>query len=471
MYISYNNISNPQDMLTFTDIPNILKLSESVVGTNAQIVFTFSGNLRQTVTADSQYYVTVFGESVSNVMTPINAQNKRFFIASDNSSTAASFARALRNCGGIAADFNIIHSGASVTLTAKVVGSKLGADYLQRNIGNDYLTVSAVEGSTSSNVMGSQISVDVSNGGQYVTTLTKNWYGDEAAFDVSPVLSTFSEYGTTKDYELSISMIGGDGTYESLGSVSGNTTFGYKANLSEDFIYIDGENLLLNAHRGSVTQELYVYGNTIPLSILCDSSVVNASVTLSIKDSAFNEIYSGTSTFRKQLFDAIVDGEVVIPDSAYSQAFYADITVGDNTYRFNVIKPLKMAEGYQRVCWRNEYGGISFFDFTGQRSESDNLDIETYEKSIFDYYEITDGFELKKIYDNQRTKTVTLNSHLMQENGRWIFNSLAKSKLVWTYIEGDKKYIIPKSISVTEDNSYNGIYTAQFQFTYSNDNE
>ena len=463
MYISYNNISNPQDMLTFTDIPNILKLSESVVGTNAQIVFTFSGNLRQTVTADSQYYVTVLGESVSNVMTPMNAQNKRFFIASDNSSTAASFARALRNCGGIAADFNIIHSGASVTLTAKVVGSKLGADYLQRNIGNDYLTVSAVEGSTSSNVMGSQISLDVSNGGQYVTTLTKNWYGDEAAFDVSPVLNTFSEYGTTKDYELSISMIGGDGTYESLGSVSGNTTFGYKANASQDYLFINGTSLLLNG------TEFSYYGNTIPVSFLCDSSVVNASADISIKDSAFNEIYSGTSSFRKQLLNAIVDGEVVVPDSVYSQAFYVDITVGNNTYRFNTIKPLKMSEGYQRVCWRNCYGGISFFDFTGQRTESDSLSIETYEKSIFDYYDNSDAFELKKVYDNKRTKTVKLTSHLMSKEGVKIFNSLAKSKKVWTYIDGKKYYIILKNVDVVENQNYNDIFTGTIEYTYSID--
>ena len=136
------------------------------------------------------------------------------------------------------------------------------------------------------------------------------------------------------------------------------------------------------------------------------------------------------------------------------------------TYRFNVIKPLKAADDYQRVFWRNEYGGISFFDFTGARSESDGIEVETYEKNIYDYYE-NDAYERKKIYSQRITKSVKLTSHLMAEDGRWEFNSLMRSKQLWTVINGKTHYIIPKSVEVNEDQNYDNIFTATLTYEYS----
>ena len=462
MYISLNNITEPESLLTFTDVPNILKLDETVTGTNARLTFTFQGNLQGTVSANSQYYLTILGETVYNTMSPNNAQNKRFYIAGDNVSTAASFAKALRNCGSLNADFNIQHSGSSVVLVAKTVGSKLGSDYLQRNIPSEYLQASGTEGTTSSNVMNSQISVDVTTDEQYVTTLTKNWYGDYTAFNLSPVLTTIAEYGTTRNFELAISMVGNDGTWSSLGDMAAHVAVGYKANNSADYLEIEGQTLLLNG------TEFYYYGNTIPVTFLCDANTMYASADISIKDSALNEIYSGSTTYRKQLGNYFVDAEIEIPAAYRTLAYYVDITTNGNTYRFNTIKPIKMAEGYTRLCWRNEYGGISFFDFTGKYSESDKLSTETFEKSLFDYYDVTDAFQLKKVYDRDVQKTITVTSHLISKEGAKIFNSLAKSKSVWTYDEqGNKKYVIISSVSVQEDNNYNDVFTGTVQFNYS----
>ena len=474
MLISYDGLNSPENILTFTDIPNILKISETVNGTKASFTFSFSGSLQTTVTADSQYYVTFLGETVSNVMDVNNAQNKRFYIASDNPSTAASFARALRNCGGISAEFNIIHSGSTVTLVAKTIGQKWSgqANYIQRNIPAAYLSANGTDGTTSSNLYGSKIGVDIYNSdgadsSNFVTSLEKNWYGNECAFDVSPVLATFSEYGKTNPYYFVLSLTKANGEWQSLGNVSGYTTIGYHANQSESYLNIDGMHLLMNNTRGENGTILYVYGKTIPVSVLCDSNTVNAVINYSLKDSGENELYSGTTTIRKPLATYIVDGEVSVPDAYYDDAFYVDLSVGENTYRFNVIKPLKAAEGYQRVCWRNEYGGISFFDFTGAHTEADNVTNETYEKSVFDYYD-SDAYEKKKIYSNDYIKTVTLNSHLMEKDGKWIFNSLMRSKSVWTYVNGKTYYIIPKTIEVVEDQNYNDIFTAKFSYTYSN---
>ena len=471
--IYYNNVSSPSNMLTFTHIPNILKVSQPISGSKAVFYFDFEGDLRQSVTADSQYYVTFLGETVSNVMNPSDAKNKRFYISSNEDGTAMSFARALRNCGSIAADFNIIHNGPTVTLYAKTIGQKWSnmANYIQRNIPTDKLYTNGVDGNASSVFFGGKIDVNVFSADTYskeayVTTLEKNFYGDECAFDMSPVLATFSDFGKTTPYLLSLDLIREDGEWQAIGSVTGKTTVGYMANQSNKYLNSSGVQMLINNKRGVNGSILYTYINTIPYSTLCGDNTGSWTITVSCKDSAFNEIYKASQTASKTGSNNIIDSFVEIPTNYFRDSYYVDITIGTEMYRFNVIKPLKATEYYQRIQWRNEYGGISFFDFTGARSETDNVDIETYEKNIFDYHDI-DVFERKRIYKNEYKKTVKLTSHLMEEDGKWIFNSLMKSKKVWTTVNGKLYYIIPKNIEVNEDQNYDNIYTATLTYEYS----
>lgn len=473
MNITYNNLSSPSNILTFTEIPNILKISENVTGTKCTIQFMMGDNLRQTVSADSQYYITLFGETVSNVMSATEAINKRFYISNDAESTAMSIARALRNCGSLNADFDIFGNGGTVEIIAKTIGKKITtANYLQRNIPAQYMGVSVQDGNSYSILFNSKIDIDVYNSASvnvsnYITTLEKNWYGDECAFDMSPVLSTFSEYGQTKPYAFVINVFREDGEWQNQGTITGSTTIGYHANQSDKYKYAQGVQMLLNKNRGTNgTMILYTYNNVIPYSVLCGNDTGGWNVTVSVKDSAFNEVYSYTSTSRRTTSNMIVDANATIPQTAMTSGYYVDLTIGTQTTRFNIIKPLKTTEYYQRIQWRNEYGGISFFDFTGSRSESDSVDIETYEKNIFDYYD-NEYFERKMIYSNDYKKTVSLKSHLMEEDGKWIFNSLMRSKKVWTTVNGKVYYIIPKSIDVEEDQQYNNIYTAKLSFEFS----
>ena len=473
MNITYNNLSSPSNILTFTEIPNILKISENVTGTKCTIQFMMGNGLRQTVTGDSQYYITLFGETISNVMAPESANNKRFYISDDAESTAMSIARAFRNCGGLNADFDIFGNGSTVEIIAKTIGNKITtANYLQRNIPGDKMGVSVQDGSSTSILFNSKIQVDVYNSNEvnvnnFITTLEKNWYGDECAFDMSPVLSTFSEYGQTQPYTFVLNVYRDNGEWQNQGTVTGNTTIGYHANQSDKYKYAQGAQMLLNKNRGTNgTMILYTYNNVIPYSVLCGSDTGGWNVTVSVKDSAFNEVYSYTSTSRRTTSNMIIDTGETIPQTAMTSGYYVDITIGTQTTRFNIIKPLKATEYYQRILWRNEYGGISFFDFTGSRSESDSVDIETYEKNIFDYHD-NNEFERKMIYKNDYKKSVSLTSHLLEEDGKWIFNSLMRSKKVWTTINGKTYYIIPKSIDVQEDQTYNNIYTAKLTYEYS----
>lgn len=472
MDITYNGIGSPNNLLTLSDVPNILKVSEDVTGTKATISFYFEGNIRQTVTADSQYYVTVLGETVTNVMNAELSNNKRFFISDDEDSTAMNFAMALRNCSSIAADFIVRANGPDVDLVAKTFGSKgLNSNSVVTNLPNANFTVELYNGQSYSDLFNSKITVDVYSGSStdvanYITTLEKYYYGNECAFNMSPLLSTISEYGKTIPYSMVLNLITSGGEWRPLGSQSGMTTCGYYCNGSDNFKYAQGAQMLLNDTIDNKKMILYTYGDTIPYSVLCGLDTGGYTITLSLKDSAYNEIYTYSTTGRRTSSNCIIDSYVNIPSQFYTSTYYADITVGNLTYRFNVIKPLKATEYYQRVYWRNEYGGISFFDFTGQRQTSDSLNISTYEKNVFDYYD-TYSFEKKRIYKNDDEKTVKLTSHLMEENGKYIFNSLAKSKKVWTDVGGNTYYIIPKSIEVNEDQNYNGIFTASLTYTYS----
>lgn len=478
MNITYNNIQAPEGLVTLTEIPNILKIEDYIDGTRAAISFSFSGDLQSQVVSEGQYYITFLGDTITNTLNPSNSNNKRFYI-SDVNSTAMSVTRAFRSCPNVSVDFNVLHDGNVVTLISKTIGSKWDniQDVMMRNIPSDYLTVAPTNGTSSGDCFNSKIDVDVysnsaATSGSYITTLEKNFYGGSCSFDVSPVLSTFSQYGKSKRYMFDINLIKEDGTWQNLGNVSGNTVIGYQANMSDKYIYGYGAYMLRNSSRGYEGIFLYTYSNVINYSVLVGENNSTWGETYSVKNAANVEIYnSGMQTRRKPLNDMsnlIVDESVTIPIAKFSQGTYVDITVGGSTTRYRIIKPLKATEYFQRVLWRNEYGGISFFDFTGQRSESDSIDIETYEKNVFDYHE-RDDYERKMIYKNGFSKSVTLQSHLLEKNGKFLFDSLMKSKKVWTTIDEVRMYIIPKSISVEEDQAYNDIYRVKLTYQYSDE--
>ena len=237
MNIKLNGLEYGSNLVTFTDIPNILKVEDYDWGTYATFTMTFAGDLSASVTGDGQYHITFMNESIRNVITPSNAFNKNFYISNSNISLAASVARAIRNCPTIAANFNIQNNENTVTLTARAIGqvwSNMGSGYYETNIPAANLAITGVDGSASSDLHGSKIDVDVytedENGTKYVTTLEKNFYNGEAAFNLSPVLTSFAEYGRYNPYTLKVSTIS-DGNYSLLGNVDTNyISVGYMCN-------------------------------------------------------------------------------------------------------------------------------------------------------------------------------------------------------------------------------------------------
>lgn len=478
--ITYDGIkrSDAKGLVTFTDVPNILTVVDEYPSTSyAKIVLEFSGSLKTISTKDGQFYITVLGETITSVLNPSDGINKSFYCSYASVSTAFNVAKALRNCATIAANFTVQHTGSSVIIEAMEVGAAWTTNnVVSTNITSQYINYTAYNGDDDEDTLqGALISVDVMQNSKYVTTLTKNFHDYICSFDMSPVLTTLAKQGTTTPYSFAI-VSSKNGEFTKLGDVGMNYIIpGYMCNQGKKFIDLSSQSIIVaqnysrgNTHAKTNNTVLYVYGNSIDLSVFQNTKGW-IGIDVHYRNSAGEDIPNTAEDFNLSTSggNKLEDIHIPLTQSKLNQATYVDIefeAVPDNI-RYNVIKPLKATEYYQRILWRNSYGGISFFDFTGAKSEFRDVETTTYQKNIFGYY-TSPRNTLDKIYENDVTYTVTLKSHIFENDGKYLFNDLAQSAEVWTEINGEQYEIIIKSVSVDEMDS-NDIYQATVKYVYS----
>ena len=162
----------------------------------------------------------------------------------------------------------------------------------------------------------------------------------------------------------------------------------------------------------------------------------------------------------------MVSPEIPLDQSLLNESFYIDVVIPNvGTLRYNVIKPLKATNEIQRVYWTNSYGGISFFDFTGIRTETRKTKVDYYQTNLFNYYDDSSA-QLNKVYNKNVDITVSLSTHSIEKDGTWIFFDLQNSTNAWTFVNGKKYFITITDLKITESN-VNDIYTATVEYTYS----
>lgn len=470
MNITYNNLSatSAHNLVTFSDIPNILEINDSTGGTKATLEIMVETGW--TASENNECWLTFQDNTISNVTDPRNAVNKNFYVASDTHSTAVSIANALRNCPTVAASFLVYTNNDKVICKAREIGEIDLTVTTSEDL--SYITTASTAGTADSSLIDSKITVDVTSNEEYITTLEKYYHGDNCRFDMTPVLATMAEYNKTVPYSLSISSMNASGTVSTLGAITGNTVaVGYMVNQGLRYIEIDNYiKLAQNVSRGKLRD---AYNNSI-LYVSADATTIPVSyytqltstliVGISYKNSAFGEI---TSTSQTQSISNdgwlhSVTVNVNIPDDC----FYVDLYLNNiNKLRFNVIKPLKTSINYQRVYFVNSYGGTSFFDYAGERTESKEVEVVTYNKNNLDYY-TTDVSEKEIPYDNNVNYSVTIKSHLLEKDGTYIFNDLMRSSNVWTEVNGQTYRIIIDSLNVDEQNN-NDTFVATMKYHYS----
>ena len=478
--------SQAQNLITFTDFPNILRIEDSVsYATKAYYELEVYGNLNNATERDGQWHITIMGDTITNVMSPQNAVNKNFCVMADSTSTAASMVKALRNCPNIAANFVVYHDANTITVEAREAGSIFnGSEPFETDIPSTYMEVEGYDGH-GSDLQGAKIDVDIVSDGQYITTLEKNWYKNGVEFNVSPVLTTLAKYGETVPYSFKISSISSDGQYGVLGYVNNNyITAGYLCNQGYGVLVLDStvqlaQNVMRGENRGYTNNtRLYTYFPNIRFSYYTNGGG-SPSISVTYLDSAMNSIASTSASYHILNYDTrLKDVSIDLNTSYFNQAFYVVVSIGGISLLYEVIKPLKATEYAQRIYWRNSYGGVSFFDFTGPRSETRNLEVTTYQENIYDAvkstireyrnnsYQTMSYAELTKPYNNKVDYSVTLKSHLFAHDGKYIFNDLIQSGKIWTEINNNFYEIILDSVSVEEQNN-NDIYEATVKYKYS----
>lgn len=457
----FNN--NETGYVLFTDVPNILTVDEYNDGTKANILLHLNNNLRSVTTKNNQWYIKINGETISNVIDYHNATNKNFFVAVNNVSTAYYITRSLRNCPTLAATFNIPSDVTDdVYLFAKQIGDI--PIEIETNIPDTYLEITTTSGSSTSTLNNALVDVEIASDGYYITTLEKSAYNASTAFDLSPVLNAVSEYGKATPFTLQVSALN-DGIASSLGTIGTNhIANGYKANDSLPYLYRNG-GILFAQH---IAGKLYLYNKLLPFSFYNPDLNAGATIVVTYLNALRETIYTYTTTWHNSdSSKKLIDYELILDDTNFYLSSYVKVKIGNVETEYEVVRPINAAEGYTRVYWRNEYAGLAFFDFTGEKTTSENISNEEYRKNNFDYYTAT-IYEDKKLYGKKAVQTVTLRSHLISKDGIWIFNSLKKAKKVWT---NENKAIIIQSVQVEEQNDNNDVYVATITYTFSNENE
>ena len=465
MNIKYNNIDKEQahNLVTFSDVPAILEVSDTTGGTNAMLQLTV--NTGWTATSNNQWWLTFQGNTISNVTDPKNAVNKNFYI-SDRHSTAVSIANALRNCPTVVASFLVYVDDYDVICKAREIGA---IDLSTTMPSGMPVTTATTAGTATSTLVNSKITVDVYSNNEYVTSLEKNYQSEKCRFDMTPVLATLAEYDLTVPYSLDISSMNASGIVSTLGSVTGNSvSVGYMVNQGDKFLTINNNIYIAqNVARGKLrsiynSSILYVYEDTIPLSFYTTSSG-DVTVSISYKNSAYQQISTGS--YASLIPAGNLLHTITVPLAIPNECFYVDLTIGGKTLRYDVIRPMKTSYGCQRVYWINSYGGTSFFDFVGQKTIENTSETVTYNKNNLDYY--TAGINEKELVYNVDTKsTYTVKSHLIAEDGKWQLYDLLQSPRAWTNINGQDYVVIIESVSAAEQNNQQ-IYECSVKFRIS----
>lgn len=469
----------------FTGIPQLLSIeSYPISATTAQVIIRVNG---LTASADTQWYITVMGETITNVLDPEKAVGKYFYVSSNANSTMLSIAKALSSCSTIAANFDVFKY-ADTMLIAKAAGPCIDTTtVVQTNIPSNIIEVTATDGTTNDDFYNKKLTVDLLSDSTYITSLEKNHYGGEVTyFDLNPVLTSIAKYDEVVNFYFYLNAVDKNFSSTSLPSIA----FNHKTYVAPGFqtknhhrLYISRENFtpaqemetVYNQER--VTEGLYnsdiLYvareGNNfnIPFSFY-RGSLSSYTFNIDFVDSAGNVLDTTSSAITFDTSKYIFNNTFELSGNPtyIDDVFYIDINIpGGTKVRYNVIKAAKMSDTLTRLKFRNSMGGFSFFDFTGEKTETNEVETETYEKANSDslgnglyYTNLKESNE--RVYSKTPKYTYTVKSHLIEEGGQHIFEDLLMTPEVYI---GEQNVFID-SVQVDKINNTDGVYQATVKY-------
>ena len=499
MNITYNGMTDAKNTVSFTRLPNILKIKENNNGTPASATITISDLSR--VTSTKEYTLIINGVKLISTLSLVNAGGNKFYLSNSNSDktiVAYKLVETLRGLSTLPLNYDITLATASdgtlspvITIMAKNNGMQFDLNIEGTLIDNNIATVSFTSGTSSSNLLKgimNKVLVEVYQVnnpstqdrigsttyqmGTYLTTLTKEAFGEEVSFNLSPLFSAITDYDTLSEVNLYIYIMN-DNTLTLAGIMKDiYFTTGYMVNQGVNYLPVPSTQLAQNVSRGTTKSTinntiLYVYQPTIQFTLYVPFATT-AAKTINFKVYYINSanIPIKTTTTSYYIVKSMTSPVINLDQSLFDRSFYIDVVIPDvGTLRYNVIKPLKATDEIQRVYWTNSYGGISFFDFTGTRTETRKTKVDYYQQNLFDYYD-KDSAQLNKVYNKDVSITVSLSTHSIEKDGTWQFFDLQNSSNAWTYVNGKKYFITITDLKITES-QVNDIYTATVEYEYS----
>lgn len=497
MKITLNGLESPSNIITFTNCPTILTVSDTWTGTRARS--TIEVDDLSIVKTPDEYTISIGDYMIRGTGDLSKSMGNRFYLTSSKTLAnrilvAKKIVDAISSLGGITMNYRVWQdSDSNGQLLPKVIVESISIGignlgiHINDPMPSGIVTINGTAGSITSTFNGNitnKIHVELYknnspvnriNGntwtrGGFITQLVKTVWGGSVSFDLSEIFNTESEIGTLSEYEIIIySEI--DGNITTLGDLKRiYATPGYFVNQGGSFIpKFTGCYLAQNVSRGNSVggvnkSILYVYYNSIVFSLYADNSMGSMSCTIDY----LNNAQASLGTEKQNIFCGNNLNTFTLPlnQLLLQQSSYIDLTIPNiGKLRYNVIKPIHATDETQRIYWTNSYGGTSFFDFTGTRTEERKTDIETYERSLYDYYN-SNRQELKKIYSKEVKITVTLTTHNIVRDGTWQLFDLQNSYNAWTTVNG-KEYAIHITDIQVDETDVAGIYTAQIEYEYS----
>ena len=504
MELLYNGLTYCKDIVCLTNVPNLITYTGS---STVNIKAKYNIIINSLASVDpSETYTIYFGDyKITSVSEIYQATGTNFWLPPVNSydnqlACCNSIVKALRNVPFIAANYNVWLSdnedgtmANDVYIEAKKPGAQwnytIGSD-IPTTGGNSFTRVTA--GSSNDELTGSdnRITVDVYKyttptriGGtplptdrEFVTSLEKSYSGKPVTFNVSPILSTLVNEGEMRQYCFTIYAFSDGQLKFSHMTEDAYITPGYQVNQSEPFIgTFTNRFFAANVSRGDEREVynktlLYAYEPNIAFSLYVMESVQTTTVSIGYMDSALNVLHTQTEVLPvTDVTNSLNHYSVQLNDTWFREATYIDVSIPDvGTVRYNVIKPINATDSKEaeRILWHNEYGGISFMDFVGSRTEVRKEEIEYYQKQNFDFY-TADGRENTKVYKKAVPVSVTHKTHNISGDGKYLLFSLQNSSVAWTYRNGVKYYIHIDNFEIKESSNASHIYVATVSYTFS----
>lgn len=504
MELTYNGLTSNKDIVCFTGVPNLITYTGSST-VNQKALYKIELTNLINIEINTTYHIYLGDYQISSVPEIDMQGGSNFWLPQSNSydnrlACCNSIVRALRNVPYIAANFNIWleddQDGTMqpiVWIEAKQPGATYNYSITTDMPSADYNILRTRNGSTNDDMLqgsDNKITVDIyryalqtkigdspnPQSREYITTLEKNYSGNPVTFNVTPVLSTLTSEGETIQYTFTVYGFSDGKLKFSHVTEPCFITPGYQVNQSEPFIgTFTGRFFAQNVSRGDERDQynkthLYLYKPTVPFSLYVKNGIQQTQIKVKYIDSAGGTISTQNfSVWSTDSTNSLNHHELSLNKNNFAKSNYVDLVIPDvGTVRYNVIKPINATDEreYERIYWWNEYGGQSFMDFTGERTETRKEDIEYYQKQNFDFY-TQNGRELTRVYSKKIPVTVKHKTHNIDVNGKWLLFSLQNSSVAWTERNGQKYFIHVEDLEIKEASNASHIYTGTVTYSFS----